>query len=57
MKTILFIAGIMFGIVYHAELYNISPVFWQYMGKIIIIILFGIMAIMWGLFILATYRR
>jgi hypothetical protein len=57
MKTILFIISIIFGIVYHAELYNMFPVFWQYMGKIIIIILFGVMAIMWALFLFATYRR
>ncbi len=57
MKTILFIAGIMIGIVYHAELYSMFPIFWQYMGKIIILIMFGLMAIMWALCLFATYRR
>ncbi len=54
-----FIVGIIFAIVgglYSTELYNMFPVFWEYVKGLIVCLLAFIMFIMFALFILATYR-
>ena len=56
MKTIILFIGSMFGIVYHAEIYNISPVFWGYVMSGIIILILILCAVMFCLIILATYK-
>lgn len=57
MKIIIVIMSIIAGVIYSPELYYMFPVFWEYVGMVIMTIIGLLFFIMYALFTMASFRR
>lgn len=57
MKKILMLIIIISGVIYSPELYDMFPVFWEYIGYMMFIIIGLLFFIMYALFIMASFSR